>query len=90
MKNKDNQLQVRLSDDQLSYLEKAWAHYMATNKDPITRSEFMRRMLMSACAMELGMVEKLEKAPVVECNCSEVYQRHICERNDEWENRKLK
>jgi hypothetical protein len=55
--NKTNQIQFRVTTEQEAHLDKAWAHYMRVNEDPISRSEFIRRMIMIACAMELGMIE---------------------------------
>lgn len=57
MIHKSHQLQIRLDDYQLAQLEKAHNHYMTDNKEVITRSEFVRRMLKTAFAIELGMIE---------------------------------
>lgn len=89
MADKVNQAQLRFTDSQLLYIDKAHQHYQKSNKEIITRSEFMRRMLMVSCAMELGdlVIGKQETQPEVpvetkveECTCSEVYQRHMCGR----------
>jgi hypothetical protein len=80
MDNKVNQAQLRFSNDQLLYIQRAHQHYEQSNDEVITRSEFMRRMLMVACAMEVGDIEiapKLVKAEPEQysCACLEV---HTC------------
>lgn len=72
--NKTEVLQFRLTVDQLELLDKAYKHYLSTNKDVITRAEYIRTKLMYACLYELGMATQSKKIKHT-CACIEV---HTC------------
>jgi hypothetical protein len=57
MTNKNNQVQLRFNDEQLLYITRAHQKYQQDNEEVITRSEFMRKMIIMACAVTVGEIE---------------------------------
>lgn len=74
--NKTEVVQFRLTLDQLELLDKSYKHYLSTNKDVITRAEYIRQIVMIACLKEVGLVSI--GRPIEDCGCSEIYQSHRC------------
>lgn len=62
MTNKNNQVQLRFNDEQLLYITRAHQKYQQDNEEVITRSEFMRKMLIMACAVTVGEIEVVKLA----------------------------
>lgn len=60
MTNKEHKeiiIQVRLTKNQESLLNESYKNYTSTNKEIITKSEYIRRQLMLGCLRTLGILK---------------------------------